>query len=306
MTKKPAWSVQELKNLKQIHTLMLALEKTAGENPARGFLAKDFAPIFSALKLLEASEHFELRKIAEIQKHLRPEMTPQQFSSWLVPVERALGRELRDDQFLIFTKDAEAPRAFSSAGSAAVSATAAETNATATEKIPLVFILDNLRSAFNVGSIFRTAECFGVEKIYLAGYTPLPDQEKLAKTAMGTDTLVAWESAPKILELVSRLKSDGYKIIAFETTSHAVEVQTEFAAGPTAFVFGNERFGLEPSLLELCHEVRKIPLRGQKNSLNVGVATAIATYEFAKQRTARPQSTPHATSQTSPQKASPK
>jgi tRNA G18 (ribose-2'-O)-methylase SpoU len=180
-----------------------------------------------------------------------------------VPIERLLQKELRDDEFLIFSRDG--------------------TNS-AIEKIPLVFVLHNLRSAFNVGSIFRTAECFGAQKIYLCGYTPLPTQEKLAKTAMGTDELVAWEEAAKITELLPRLKSAGSKIIALETTSHALPLEKTFGQEPTAFVVGNERFGLDPEVLELCDEVRMISLRGQKNSLNVGVATAIAAYEYSRQR----------------------
>ena len=100
---------------------------------------------------------------------------------------------------------------------------------------------------------------------------------------MGTDTLVEWEEVPKILDLVKNLRAENYNVVALETTSHALDLSKDFLAGPTAFVLGNERFGVDAEILEVCTEVRKIPLRGQKNSLNVGVATAIATYEFARQ-----------------------
>lgn len=259
----------ELKALQRIHKMMLALEQSLAFAPDKRLpLAPDatdasaMATVKLALAALAGSANPELQKLADISRHLNNEMTPKQFSTWIVPIERALGRQLRDDQFLIHTDDAAEVKL---------------------EKIPLVFVLDNLRSAFNVGSIFRTAECFGVSKIYLAGYTPLPDQEKLTKTAMGTADLVEWEAAPKITELLKKLSTEGFEIIAFETTSHAVEVQQEFSELPTAFVFGNERFGLENDILNLCSEVRKIPLRGRKNSLNVGVAAAIATYEFTRQ-----------------------
>jgi tRNA(Leu) C34 or U34 (ribose-2'-O)-methylase TrmL len=262
------WSPLELKALKQVHGWMLALEKEMAEGFSAGLSEASLAPIKGTLLSFAGSESLELQKLAEIAKHLQAGLSAKQFSTWIVPVERTLGRELRDDQFLIFTEDA--PQGL-------------------VEKIPLVLVLDNLRSAFNVGSIFRTAECFGVKKIYLAGYTPLPEQEKLAKTAMGTEVLVPWESAGKSADILAALRGDGYRILGFETTSHAIEVQHPFSEKPTAFVFGNERFGLEAELLQHCHEVRKIPLRGQKNSLNVGVAAAIATYEFSKQYVARSQ-----------------
>jgi tRNA G18 (ribose-2'-O)-methylase SpoU len=310
----------ELKALQHIHTLMLALEKSLGEVPGASASevrsssrssaseTKDPTPtsaaavnsrltrsdaelarICTALEALLPTDSLEVQKISEIAKHLRPGMSAKEFANWVVPVERLLGRQLRDDQFLVYATDSE-----TAAG----------------EKLPLVFVLDNLRSAFNVGSIFRTAECFGVEKIYLGGYTPAPEQGKVASTAMGTAALVEWEARPKILELLQELKSAGHAIIGFETTSHAVPLERPFQfavpamrpnvappgpsatnqsppSPPTVFVFGNERFGLEPALLKLCDEVRKIPLRGKKNSLNVGVAVAIATYEFARQYSSR-------------------
>ncbi|MGZ3745156.1 MAG: RNA methyltransferase, partial [Pseudobdellovibrionaceae bacterium] len=204
----------------------------------------------------------EFRKIAEIAPHLHGKMTLKHYVSWMVPVERLLQKNLRDDEFLVFSEDGTQPLQ---------------------KKIPLVFVLHNLRSAFNVGSIFRTAECFGAKKLYLCGYTPLPTQDKLAKTAMGTDALVEWEEVPKIAELLQELRAQGYNIAALETTSHAIPVNEVFPARPTAFVLGNERFGMDPEILELCTEVRAISLRGQKNSLNVGVAAAIAAYEFSRQ-----------------------
>jgi 23S rRNA (guanosine2251-2'-O)-methyltransferase len=249
---------KDLKALQTIHKLMLDLEKTS----AQGFDPGQLNELTSLLSAFENHETLKLRKVSEITKHLSPTMTMKHYVSWIIPVERVLQKELRDDEFLIYSQDGVK---------------------TSADKIPLVFVLHNLRSAFNVGSIFRTAECFGVSKVYLCGYTPLPTQDKLAKTAMGTDTLVDWQEAPKISELLKTLRSENYNIVALETTSHAVDLAQAFPAGPTAFVLGNERFGVDPEILELCTEVRKISLRGQKNSLNVGVATAIATYEFSRQ-----------------------
>lgn len=252
-------SAADLKALKNIHTLMLDLEK----NSDGVFRPEFLQPLKDRLQIFAGHESLEFRKIAEIADHLSANMTMKHYVSWIIPVERLLQKELRDDEFLIFSQD--------------------QTQKTV-EKIPLSFVLHNLRSAFNVGSIFRTAECFGVSRVYLCGYTPLPTQEKLAKTAMGTDTLVAWEEAPKITGLLKRLKSEGHHIVALETTSHAVPLEEKFPSGKaTVFVVGNERFGLDPEVLELCSEVRQIPLRGQKNSLNVGVAAALAAYEFSRQ-----------------------
>jgi len=255
---------KELKALQHLHRLMLELEKDSRD---QGFESHKIQKLQDALGVFSSHERLELRKIAEIAKHLTPTMTMKHYVSWIVPVERLLQKELRDDDFLIYSTDAVStgPRA---AG---------------TDKLPLVFILHNLRSAFNVGSIFRTAECFGVSKIYLCGYTPLPTQAKLTKTAMGTERLVEWEEAPSVSTLLRSLKEKNYQILGLETTSHALPLDQEFASQPAAFVLGNERFGLDPEILELCTEVREIPLRGQKNSLNVGVAAAIAAYEFARQ-----------------------
>ncbi len=238
--------------------MMLELERES----ARGFLAEKINSLKEALVFFDNHEDFELRKVSEIAKHLSPSMTTKHYVSFVVPIERLLQKVLRDDEFLILSEDKPEQ---------------------VIEKIPLVLVLYNLRSAFNVGSIFRTAECFGVRKIFLCGYTPLPTQDKLAKTAMGTESLVEWHEAPKISELLLKLKREGYKLSALETTTHAVPLQEDFKKQATALILGNERFGIDRDILDLCDEVRKIPLRGHKNSLNVGVATAIATYEFSRQ-----------------------
>ncbi len=250
---------KDLKSLQHIHKLMLDLEKK-GPNPR--FSPEELTPIQEALQAFVSHEEHAFQKIGAIAPHLHAGMNLKQFTSWIVPIERLLQKELRDDEFLIYSADGTGQ---------------------AVEKIPLVFVLHNLRSAFNVGSIFRTAECFGVSKIYLCGYTPLPTQDKLAKTSMGAAALIEWEEVLKLNDVLTSLRARGYHVVGLETTSHAVPMQKTFARGPTAFVLGNERFGIDPESLSLCTEVRKIELRGQKNSLNVSVAAAIATYEFSRQ-----------------------
>ncbi|WP_374032774.1 RNA methyltransferase [Bdellovibrio bacteriovorus] len=196
-----------------------------------------------------------------MEKHLTPGMTLKHFVSYAVPFERLLHKNLQDDEFLVVENDREQ----------------------AESKLPLVFVLDNIRSAFNVGSIFRTAECLGAEKIYLCGYTPLPTQWKVEKTAMGTQEYLSWEEAPKLLECLEELKDEGYRIVALETAASASDLFEKFESEPTAFVLGNERFGLDPEVLKIIDEVRIIPLRGRKNSLNVGVTAAVAGFEWMRQ-----------------------
>jgi tRNA G18 (ribose-2'-O)-methylase SpoU len=248
---------KDLKALQNIHRQMLDLEKQPSV-----FRPEALVKLQKDLEAFSFHEALEFRKISEIAPHLHPEMSLKHYVSWIIPVERLLQKILRDDEFLVFSRDGSQK---------------------AQKKIPLVFILHNLRSAFNVGSIFRTAECFGASKLYLCGYTPLPTQDKLAKTAMGTDSLVEWQEVPKITDLLQQLRRDHYNLTALETTSHAIPLESKFLRGPTAFILGNERFGIDPEILELCTEVRQIPLCGQKNSLNVGVAAAIAAYEFSRQ-----------------------
>lgn len=248
---------EEIKILQRLHTLGLEIEKSAPQFPK-----EKLATFTRLLSNFQNSQDLTFQKIAELEVHLHPQMTAQHFSNLLRPIERALDKNLKDDDFLITTADVKKE----------------------IQKLPLVFILDNLRSSFNVGSIFRTAECFGVNHIYCCGYTPTPESSGVQKTAMNTDSSVDWSSFQNIHELILKLKSEGHKIIALETCERAIDIEANnFSAGPTAFVLGNERFGLMKETLFLAEEVRQIPLRGQKNSLNVANSVAIATYEWVRQ-----------------------
>lgn len=255
-------SAQDKKSLEEIHKLFLEIEKSWV--PEAGVAGE--SPKISSLKIkileLKNSENPDVSRLADIQKHLTPEMTLKHFVSFGIPIERLLHKNLQDDDFLIVENDKEA---------------APE------ERLPLVFVLDNIRSAFNVGSIFRTAECLGAEKIYLCGYTPNPTQWKVEKTAMGTQEYLSWEESPRLLECLEELKDEGYRIVALETAASAVDLYEPFEIEATAFVLGNERFGLDPEILKVIDEVRIVPLRGRKNSLNVGVTAAIAGFEWMRQ-----------------------
>jgi tRNA G18 (ribose-2'-O)-methylase SpoU len=152
----------------------------------------------------------------------------------------------------------------------------------------ITLILPNLRSAHNVGAIFRTAEAAGVQQIYLAGYTPAPldrfgrPDPTIAKTALGAEKLVAWESVKDAGKLISKLKESNFKIIALEQTANSVDYRT-IKLSPTAkvaVVMGNEVGGVAPEILEKCDLVAEIPLYGQKESLNVATAAGIFLFSL--------------------------
>ncbi len=219
------------------------------------------------LKSLEVSDSTELQKLSQIPDHFHPQMPLKFFLTWMVPVERALGRNVSDDQFLISKTD-RAPEMNKALG-----------------KVPLYFVLENLRSSFNVGSLFRVADCVGAEHIYLVGYTATPfDNESLRKTSLGSHEHQEWSHHQKVLNAIQDLKAKGVAIYALETAQNSKNLHSfDFQKKPTAFVVGNERFGLEASTLALCDAVISIPTFGVKNSLNVSNALSVAAFEWRRQ-----------------------
>ena len=147
---------------------------------------------------------------------------------------------------------------------------------------PMLAILDNIRSAQNVGVIFRTADGAGLQKLWLCGITPNPgDNTQIAKTALGAEQTVPWEHAPSTVALVEALKAQGVCILALENTSQAISLfDSALPAGsqPTALVVGNEPAGVDPAVLPLADAVLSLPMAGSKGSLNVAVAFGIAVY----------------------------
>jgi len=142
-------------------------------------------------------------------------------------------------------------------------------------------ILDNVRSSHNVGSMFRTADAMGVQKIFLAGYTPAPKDKfgrinkEIAKTALGAEESVGWESIESVSKCIKKLQKEKFTIVAVEQCSNSSDYRKLKIKGPTAFVFGNEVDGVSEKVVSLCDEVVEIPMRGQKESLNVAVAFGI-------------------------------
>ncbi len=149
----------------------------------------------------------------------------------------------------------------------------------------LIAVLDNIRSLYNVGSIFRTADAFNIDKIYLAGYTPAPikDRQKkeIHKTALGAEEFIEWEKFGKTWKLLENLKKQGFYIIGLETDKKATDIyKFNLSAGKykTALVLGNEVKGLSKEVLKRCDKIVKIPMLGKKESLNVSVAFGICIY----------------------------
>lgn len=150
-------------------------------------------------------------------------------------------------------------------------------------KQKLIVVLHNIRSRENVGSIFRTADAVGVSKIYLCGITPTPPHEKISKTALGADEYVPWEYCKQGWRLLAKLKKEGMNVVALEQTKESKDVFKFKPKFPVALVLGNEVRGLSPEILKRADVVLSIPMRGQKESLNVAVAFGIATYQLTKE-----------------------
>lgn len=141
-------------------------------------------------------------------------------------------------------------------------------------------ILHNIRSCYNVGAIFRTAEAIGIEKIYLTGYTPTPKEnlEKIKKTALGAEKLIKWEHQKRIEKVIEKLKSEKVKIVALETEKSALPYFKFKPKFPLAILVGNEVRGIDKRTLKKADFVLKIPMFGKKESLNVAVAFSILAY----------------------------
>lgn len=146
----------------------------------------------------------------------------------------------------------------------------------------MILIAHNIRSLHNVGAFFRTSDAFGVEKIYLTGYTGCPPRKEISKTALGSEHRIPWEHREHLDALLLELKSAGKKIVALEISDRAIPVGAlEIPLEQVALIVGSEVDGISPHLLEQCDEIIEIPMIGTKKSLNVSVATGIALFAIA-------------------------
>lgn len=154
----------------------------------------------------------------------------------------------------------------------------------AKKKQPIVLVLDNIRSMNNVGSAFRTADAFLIEKIYLCGITAQPPHREIQKTALGATDSVSWSHYENILELIEELKEDGYKIISIEQTDESVPLQDfmPYKDSKYCLAFGNEVFGVNEEVIAISDTCLEIPQLGTKHSLNVSVSIGIVLWDFFK------------------------
>lgn len=158
----------------------------------------------------------------------------------------------------------------------------------------IVLIAHNLRSTHNVGSLFRTAEGIGIDKLWLTGYTPYPrtntDErlphiadkltKQIHKTALGAENMLDWEQASDVKKVITQLKKDGYIIAALEQSDSSIPLPEYTTPGNLAVILGREVEGVEPEVLALCDILLEIPMDGQKESFNVVQAAAMALYQL--------------------------
>jgi len=143
-----------------------------------------------------------------------------------------------------------------------------------------VLILDNIRSLFNVGSLFRLADGAGVDKIYLGGITGQPPAPKIIKVSLGAEKSVPWEHCWQIWRKVDELKKQGYQIVAMEQTKKSIDYLKFEPKFPLALIIGNEVSGVSPTLLKRADKIIELPMAGIKESLNVATAAGIALYKI--------------------------
>ena len=148
--------------------------------------------------------------------------------------------------------------------------------------LPVVVVLDNVRSLYNVGSFFRTADAAGIERLYLTGITGHPPSPAIAKTALGAEETVSWERRAGALHVVDELRSRGLEITAVETNAVAIDLYDWLPRFPICVVFGHEVEGVRQELLDRCDTYVRIPMLGLKHSLNVATAGGVVLYELLR------------------------
>ena len=242
--------------LKRFYEIEKAWDKVA----KRKQLLRDLKTFLESLDKLD---HLSIPYITRIHKHIQEDTDLSQLYTLIVPVEREHGLvNITDEDFIVTTRD---------------------TTTKPSSTMPVTVILDNIRSAFNTGGIFRTSECLGIENLQLCGYTATPENPSVQKSALGTDQLITWEQQKTTLNAINNLKQNDCHIVSLETVEGAPLLhQIEFKF-PCAIVLGNERFGLSDEILSASDSIVSIPTYGSKNSLNVVSAFTTCGYEIRKQ-----------------------
>ncbi len=151
-----------------------------------------------------------------------------------------------------------------------------------TEGLPVRVLLDDVRSQYNVGSFFRTADAAGIERLYLCGITGHPPAKTISKTALGSEDRIAWKHSWHPVDLIAELRGEGYEIAAVETSAGSVDLFDWTPRFPVCVVFGNEVDGISPEVLDACGPRVRIPMLGIKQSLNVATAGGVVVYELLR------------------------
>lgn len=152
------------------------------------------------------------------------------------------------------------------------------------KKLPLIMVLDNVRSLHNVGSVLRTADAFRIEAVYMCGITATPPSAEIHKTALGAEDSVAWQYFEDTLQAVEKLKTEGYTVLAVEQVEGSLKLG-DFAFEPQkkyALVMGNEVKGVRQDVVDACHQALEIPQYGTKHSMNVSVTAGIVMWEVER------------------------
>lgn len=225
--------------------------------------ARELAPVAAvfktALLACAAAENPLIQRLSELAPKVSIELGSRHLMTLLVPIERLMGRSARDEEFLFHETDGEA-------GSES--------------RLPRIAICENIRSAFNVGAIFRSTEAFGGTEVWLAGYSPEP-----MKTAMGTDEVLTVQKFDRTLGTggaIEKAKREGYAVIALENAPGAIALDQFEWPEKAAIIVGNERFGVDSETLAACDHIVRVETRGRKNSINVGVAFGVAAASWAR------------------------
>jgi len=152
------------------------------------------------------------------------------------------------------------------------------------EKIPVIAVLENIRSAHNVGSVFRTADAFLIEAVFITGYTAKPPHKEITKTALGAQDSVDWKYFDTTKMAIEQLKRDQYRVFAVEQVADSISLEklSRLDIDKIAFIFGNEVSGVDNETLVLCDGCVEIPQFGMKHSLNISVAAGIVLWEAVK------------------------
>lgn len=150
-------------------------------------------------------------------------------------------------------------------------------------KLPLVVVLDNIRSRHNIGSVFRTADAFRVSAVYLCGITDSPPSKEIEKTALGATESVEWKYFEKTIDAIKYLKKNNYLIVGIEQSHNSIdigELKIENSSNPIAVILGNEVFGIDDEVLSLCDFMVELPQHGTKHSLNISVCAGIVIWDI--------------------------